>query len=65
MKTNLYNRAIDICTSSDELIFHMRTLILTIIESKDYAAYPSGQALTASANVFVDYIIKHVASENN
>lgn len=65
MKTNLYNRIMDICTSQSIIISTVRRVILIYAESgSGNFANPNSQALTASANVFFNYIIGHVASES-
>lgn len=65
MSTNVYHRAMDICTSSSTLIFHMRTVLLTAAEDNKHSDYPNNQALMAAANAFGDYIIEQVANECN
>lgn len=65
MSTNVYHRAMDICTSLSTLIFHMRTVLLAAAENNQYSDYPNNQALMAVANAFGDYIIEQVANECN
>lgn len=66
VKTNLYNRVMDICTSFGVSIYYIRSSISSMFAEKHVkSSDPDHQTLTAVANVFFEYIMEHLASENN